>query len=142
MLAKHNPSFGRTGGILKPELTISKLGVFTIFFINGVALNIGGGSPAEVVTATKTNILIQLFSYGFMPLVAKLLAPYYPDPAFRDGLLVLSCLPTTINICVAQTLAAGGDMGTAIFNAIFGNVVGVFLTPILAIYLLGKNFYL
>jgi sodium/bile acid cotransporter 7 len=55
----------------------------------------------------------------------------------RDGLLVLSCLPPTINICVAQTLASGGDMATAIFNAIFGNVMGVFLTPILSIWLLG-----
>ena len=50
---------------------------------------------------------------------------------------MLSCLPPTINICVAQTLASGGDMATAIFNAIFGNVMGVFLTPILSIWLLG-----
>ena len=58
---------------------------------------------------------------------------------FRDGLLVLACLPTTINICVAQTLAAGGNLGTAIFNAIFANVLGVFLTPVLAIYMLGAG---
>jgi len=38
---------------------------------------------------------------------------------------------------VAQTLSAGADMGTAIFNAIFGNVIGVFITPILSIWLLG-----
>lgn len=65
------------------------------------------------------------------------MARFYPDPAFRDGLLVLACLPCTINICVAQTLAAGANMGTAIFNAIFANVLGVFLTPVLAIWLLG-----
>ena len=57
--------------------------------------------------------------------------------AIRDGLVVLACLPSTINICVAQTLAAGADMGTAIFNAIFGNVIGVFVTPILSLWLLG-----
>ena len=50
---------------------------------------------------------------------------------------MLSCLPPTINICVAQTLASGRDMAKAIFNAIFGNVMGVFLTPILSIWLLG-----
>lgn len=43
---------------------------------------------------------------------------------YRDGLLALSILPTTINICVAQTLSSGGNMGTAIFNAIFANVLG------------------
>ena len=41
MLAKMNPSFGATGGRLRPEFFISKLGVFTIFFINGIALSIG-----------------------------------------------------------------------------------------------------
>ena len=30
-------------------------------------------------------------------------------------------------------------MGTAIFNAIFANVVGVFLTPLLAILILGAG---
>ena len=41
MMAKMNPSFGATGGKLRPEFFISKLGVFTIFFINGIALSIG-----------------------------------------------------------------------------------------------------
>eukprot|EP01038_Epipyxis_sp_PR26KG_P010846 gene10846-14559_t len=138
MLAKHNPSFGATGGILRPEITISKLGVFTIFFINGVALSLVG-SPDEMSAATKTNILIQSFNFGFIPLFLKLVSPFYPDSQFRDGLLVLACLPCTINICVAQTLAAGGNLGAAIFNAIFANVVGVFLTPLLAIWLLGAG---
>ena len=40
-LAHLNPGFGATGGRLKPEFFISKLGVFTIFFINGIALSIG-----------------------------------------------------------------------------------------------------
>ena len=83
ILAKYNPALGATGGILRPEITISKIGVFTIFFINGVALSLGGGSPAEISTATKTNVLIQGFNFGFIPLVVKLLAKYYPEPAFR-----------------------------------------------------------
>ena len=41
MLAHKNPSFGATGGVLRPEFFVSKLGVFTIFFINGIALSIG-----------------------------------------------------------------------------------------------------
>jgi hypothetical protein len=40
---------------------------------------------------------------------------------------VLACLPCTINICVAQTLAAGGNIATAIFNAIFANVLGRYM---------------
>ena len=57
----------------------------------------------------------------------------------RDGLTVLSCIPTTINICVAQTLACGGNMGTVIFNAVFANVFGVFATPLLSVWMLGQE---
>jgi sodium/bile acid cotransporter 7 len=83
--------------------------------------------------------MIQLYNFAFIPIMAKILTPYYPDLAFRDGLLALSVLPCTINICVAQTLAAGGNMGTAIFNAIFANVMGVFLTPLLAVWIMGTG---
>jgi len=137
-LAQKYPKFGATGGPIKPEFWISQIGVFTIFFINGIALSITG-SPDELQSAYKTNLTIQLYNFLFIPLFALLFAPLYPDKAFRDGLLVLSCLPCTINICVAQTLAANGNMGTAIFNAIFANVVGVFLTPLLSIWLLGAG---
>eukprot|EP01035_Chromulina_nebulosa_P020491 gene20491-26585_t len=71
--------------------------------------------------------------------IVKLLAPIYPEPLFRDGLLVLAALPCTINICVAQASAAGASMPTAIFNAIFSNVSGVFITPLLAVWLLGAG---
>jgi predicted Na+-dependent transporter len=81
-VAKYNPQLGASGGILKPEFFISKLGVFTIFFINGIALSIGA-SPSELQTATKVNAIIQLFNFGFMPLAAKLLVPFFPIPAFR-----------------------------------------------------------
>lgn len=82
-MAKHNPSFGATGGPLRPEFTISKCGVFFIFFINGVALQLTGTSSADMQTAVKTNILIQAFNFGLIPLLALLLAPLYPDPVFR-----------------------------------------------------------
>ena len=137
-LAKQNPQFFASGGSLRPEFWISKVGVFIIFFINGIALSISG-SVDELQSAYKTNAIIQSYNFLFLPLFAKLFSQFYPDPSFRDGLLVLSCLPTTINICVAQTLAAGGNMGTAIFNAIFANVIGVFLTPLLTLWLLGAG---
>lgn len=138
-VAKLRPHWGATGGPLRPEWTVSKLGVSAIFFINGAALSLSTSSPDEVRTASQTNALVQSFSFVAVPLLAKLLAPLYPDAAFRDGLLVLACLPCTINICVAQTLAAGANVACAIFNAIFANVVGVFVTPLLAACLLGAG---
>ena len=45
-LAHHNPALGASGGILKPEFFISKVGVFTIFFINGVALSLSSSGKS------------------------------------------------------------------------------------------------
>lgn len=81
-LAQWNPGLGATGGILRPEIFISKLGVFLIFFINGIALSLTS-SQDNVQVMVKTNTLIQLFNYGFIPLLAKLLVPYYPEKVFR-----------------------------------------------------------
>jgi hypothetical protein len=56
-LAHLNPSFGATGGRLRPEFFISKLGVFTIFFINGIALSIG------TYVRSHSQLQIQCISY-------------------------------------------------------------------------------
>lgn len=82
VLAHLNPQFGATGGVLRPEFFISKCAVFTIFFINGIALSISG-SPSEMQSATKTNASIQLFNFAVIPLLAYLLVPFFPIPAFR-----------------------------------------------------------
>ena len=55
----------------------------------------------------------------------------------RDGLLAMAAVPTTVNMCVAITRAAGGSEALAIFNAVIGNLLGVVLTPPLLLLLLG-----
>lgn len=74
---------GASGGVLRPEFTISDLAVFAIFFINGVAVSLGKGSPEDLSSSTYTNMLIQVFSFGAIPLAAKSLVPHYPDKEFR-----------------------------------------------------------
>lgn len=138
LIAKWWPQLMASGGILRAELLVGKVGVFVIFFLNGIALSIDT-SADEVKTAAKTNALIQLWNMAFMPLCAYLLAGFYPDKQFYEGLLVLSVVPQTINISVAQTMAAGANMGTAIFNAIFGNLLGVLLTPLMAVLMVGAG---
>jgi hypothetical protein len=53
-----------------------------MIIIIGIALSIEP-SPDELQTASKTNSIIQLFNFAFIPVMAKLLAPYYPEVAFR-----------------------------------------------------------
>ena len=134
-IARLNPRLGMTGGPLRPEFTISKLGVLAIFFINGIQLSLG--ATEDMHDMLRLNAFIQTYNMLFLPILARLLAGHYPDISMREGLQVLACLPPTINMCISQTQASGGNMVTAIFNAVFGNFIGVFLTPVLVIALMG-----
>ena len=49
----------------------------------------------------------------------------------RLEMLVMSALPTTVNMCVALTQSAGGNVAAALANAVIGNLLGVVATPAL-----------
>ena len=110
LAARWKPDFGKTGGILRPELTINTLAVSFIFFINGLFLS-PSSAREQREAGNRFNVMIILFNFVFMPLVTKVLAPFYPHKSVVDGLLVLSCIPTTMSICISQTQAAGGGGG-------------------------------
>jgi hypothetical protein len=86
MMAKMNPSFGATGGRLRPEFFVSKLGVFTIFFINGIALSIGACCAVDVIMLLlMINVNVDrivcrqrvLLTLSCSPLFSLILTPYF-----------------------------------------------------------------
>lgn len=141
--AKTWPSIGKTGGVLKPELWINKVGVMTIFFLNGLSLSMNQLQSAGV--EWRIHSLVQAYNLGFLPFMGyftfknifgdprfKLFTHLHRYPGIKDGLMCLGALPCTINICVTLTQAAGADVICSIFNAVVGNIIGVFWTPVLA----------
>ena len=52
-------------------------------------------------------------------------------------MIICACLPMTINMVIVLTKSSGGDEAAAVFNAAFGNMIGVFLTPLLIFGYLG-----
>ncbi len=137
-----NPGFGANGGPLKPEVTISKLAVRVMFLISGLSLPINELKAA--VTNVKANLLIQFFIFVFLGLVVTyVLAPIVLSlgvlsPELIKGLIILSCLPTTIGTGVALTNASNGNVAVAIFHAVFSNIVGIVLAPVLIFWHIGK----
>ena len=76
-------------------------------------------SPKQLQSAAKNfylNAFTQIYSMVLTPaIVAITVLPFLSNnKSLRDGLLSLAVLPCTINLCVAHTDAAGGDVSTAI----------------------------
>jgi len=59
--------------------------------------------------------------------------------ALADGMTIASCLPLSISMVIALTASSNGDQAAAVFNAAFGNMVGIFLSPVLILMYLGSK---
>lgn len=136
---------GKNGGLLRPELFIGKYGVTCIFLLSGLSLELSELSQA--IKNVKLNGLTQFASFGLWPLLLGLpvtkgietfLPGLLPKPLL-DGILIMTCLPTTVNMCIILATAAGGNVASALCNAVIGNILGIFATPALLLRFLGTS---
>ena len=147
-LARAFPQLGKTGGVLRPELFIGNWGVTCIFLLSGLSLELS--ELKEAISNYKLNALVQFVTFGAWPFLVGLpltqalrtFAPNLFPPALLDGLLILTCLPTTVNMCIFLTSAAGGNVASALCNAVISNLAGVFLTPALLLRFFGTDIQL
>ena len=107
-------------------------------------LNLPTSELARAAANVRLHALIQSFNLLVIPLgmlltCSALSAAGWLAPALRDGMLVMSVLPTTVNMCVALSRSSAGDEALAIFNAVLGNLLGVVLTPYLLLKLVGTS---
>jgi len=144
-LAKLFPELGKNGSILRPELFIGNYGVTVIFLLSGLSLKLA--DLANAASNVKLNGMIQLTTFGAWPFLVGLpltkgiqsfLPSLLPKPLL-DGLLILTCLPTTINMCIILTSASGGNVATALCNTVISNLAGIFLTPALLLRFFGRG---
>ena len=61
------------------------------------------------------------------------------DSRLADGMTICSCLPMTISSVTVMTKASKGDEAAAVFNCAFGNVLGVFISPVLIFAYVGSK---
>ena len=95
----------------------------------------------------KLNALIQISIFALWPLLIgiplKVLFSKLPStvmlPALVDGIFILTCLPTTVNMCIMLTSTSGGNVATSICNAVLSNLAGIFVTPALLFQFFGAQ---
>jgi solute carrier family 10 (sodium/bile acid cotransporter), member 7 len=139
-LARAFPALGKSGGVLRPELLTGQYGVTLIFLLSGLSLELQ--QLQQAVANWKLNGLVQLVLFAAWPFLIGLplrsvRVLQLPQPLL-DGILITSCLPTTVNMCVILTSAASGNVAAALCNAVMSNMAGIFATPALLLRFFGS----
>ena len=114
--------------------------IFSLFFLHGVRL------PREALLAGVTDWRLHLailgLTFAFFPLLGLALSRAFPTlvvPELWAGILFLCALPSTVQSSIAYTSIVRGNVAGAVAAAAYSNLLGVFLTPLLALLMLGAQ---
>ncbi|KAF9345865.1 hypothetical protein BGX26_002664 [Mortierella sp. AD094] len=137
-LAHYFPGAGKTGGPIRPEYSV-KYGITAcIFLLSGLSLK-----TKDILKSAlnyRAHLVTQLTSFIAIPLFVKALTTLLGFSSLNDTLLAGMCftsaMPTTISSNVVMTSNSDGTESLALFNAALGNLLGVFISPIIVLILL------
>ena len=111
--------------------------IFALFLLHGVRL------PREAllsgVTDWRLHVAILTLTFAVFPLIGlgfSLAMPGLLSPELWTGLLFLCALPSTVQSSIAYTSIARGNVAGAVAAAAYSNLIGVFVTPLLALLML------
>jgi sodium/bile acid cotransporter 7 len=130
LLATLLPASGQVGDIVGHVATAA---VMLLFFLHGAKL------PRENLLAAvghwRLHLLILGSTYLLFPLMGLVLTKAFPSllPAqLWAGVLFLCALPSTVQMSIAFTSMARGNVAASVTSAAASNLLGVLLTPLLA----------
>lgn len=118
----------------------TKVAIFVLFFLYGARMH-----PEEALRGLRhwrLHLTILAFTFVLFPLVGLglgLLSPAIIPAAIYPGLLYVTLVPSTVQSSINFTSIARGNVAGAIVSASASNLLGVFLTPLLAIALMNTT---
>jgi sodium/bile acid cotransporter 7 len=114
--------------------------IVLLFFMHGAKLS----SQEALVGARhwRLHVMVFLSTFALFPLLgisARFLAPgFLPGPLWA-GVILLTALPSTVQASIVFTSVAGGNVPAAMCSATASSLLGVFLTPLIAGFLLASH---
>jgi sodium/bile acid cotransporter 7 len=110
----------------------SKVAIGLVFFLHGARLS--RDAVIRGMTHWRLHLLILAATFGLFPLLCvglTLLPAWITPPELAGGLILLGCLPSTIQSSIAFVGIARGNVPAAVASASASNILGVFVTPLL-----------
>lgn len=134
LLASLLPASGSLAAALK---VMSTLAIGLLFFLHGARL-----SRASIVAGLshwRLHAVVLGGTFVLFPLAGWLLRPLlvpWLGESLYQGVLFLCILPSTVQSAIAMTSLARGNVSAAVCGASLSTLLGIFLTPVLAGWLL------
>ena len=112
---------------------LTKIAIAVVFFLHGARLS--REAVIRGVVHWRLHLMILAATFALFPALTvgmTLLPPWITPPELAAGLILLGCLPSTIQSSIAFVGIARGNVPAAVASASASNLIGVFLTPLLA----------
>ncbi|KNC51359.1 sodium/bile acid cotransporter 7 [Thecamonas trahens ATCC 50062] len=143
ILAAIYPEAGRNQAPLYPQYSVKYIAVGLIFLLSGLSLKTRELGKSALYW--KYNLYFFVWVFVFSPIAWFALrylldlSDWFSNEDLLDGLVVMGVLPSTISSQIVLAKAMGGNDAASLFNATFTNLVGVILSPLLLVVLLGNS---
>ena len=112
---------------------VSKIAIGMVFFLHGARLS--REAVLKGLTHWRLHLLILAATFVLFPALCvglTWLPAWITPPELASGIVLLGCLPSTIQSSIAFVGAARGNVAAAVASASLSNMLGVFVTPLLA----------
>jgi len=125
------------GSFVVVVTAVTNAAIVLLFFLHGARLSreaiLAGAGHMRLHGAAlgTTFIVFPLLGLGMAALPGM-------SPGIGAGLLFLTLLPSTVQSSIAFTAIARGNVAAAVCSASFSNLLGIFITPLLASLLMGR----
>lgn len=111
---------------------VTKIAIGGVFFLHGARLS--REAVIRGLVHWRLHLVILSATFAAFPLLTVALAalpPWITPPELATGLILVGCLPSTIQSSIAFVSVARGNVPAAVAAASGSNILGVFLTPLL-----------
>ncbi|MHB8283391.1 MAG: bile acid:sodium symporter family protein [Caulobacteraceae bacterium] len=128
------------GGVKPVFADVTNLAIALLFFLHGAKL-----SRQAIVQGAghwRLHLTVMASSFVLFPalgLAVRFLPATLISPQITAGLLYMTLLPSTVQSSIAFTSVAGGNVPAAVCSASASNLIGIFLTPVLAAVFMGAH---